>query len=242
MTPIQLPDTGRRPALSGPAFGGILAFVAGYVDVVGFISLFGLFTAHVTGNFVMIGVDIAGDSAGLLAKLLALPTFALAVAATRLTESRMVRNSQSAPPLLLFAEATALVLFMIAGLQASPISDPDTPMAIGAGTLAVVAMGIQNALSRTSLSDLGPTTIMTGNTTQIVIDLVDLPSASEVERKAIRGRLKKMVPALAGFASGAALGALGYSVLSLWCVVLPIVLLLALSLSTWRDEANSLQK
>ncbi|MDM8356880.1 YoaK family protein [Pandoraea communis] len=242
MTPIQLPDSGRRAALSGPAFGSILAFVAGYVDVVGFISLFGLFTAHVTGNFVMIGVDIAGDSTGLLAKLLALPTFALAVAATRLTESRMVRNSQSAPPLLLFAEATALALFMIAGLHASPISAPDTPVAIVAGMLAVVALGIQNALSRTSLSDLGPTTIMTGNTTQIVIDLVDLPSASEGERKAIRGRLKKMVPALAGFASGAALGALGYSVLSLWCVVLPIVLLMALSLSTWRDEANSLQR
>ncbi|WP_434033775.1 DUF1275 family protein [Cupriavidus sp. a3] len=76
MTPAQLPDTGRRADLSGPPFGCILAFVTGYVDVVGFISLFGLFTAHVTGNFVLIGVDIAGNSTGLLAKLLALPTFA----------------------------------------------------------------------------------------------------------------------------------------------------------------------
>lgn len=108
--------------------------------------------------------------------------------------------------------------------------------------LAVVAMAIQNSLSRTSLSDLGPTTIMTGNTTQIIIDLVDLPSASEVERKAIRGRLKKMVPALAGFASGAALGALGYSMLSIWCVMLPAILLTALSFLTWRNRANSLQK
>ncbi|WP_354681909.1 YoaK family protein [Cupriavidus necator] len=242
MTPTQLPDTGRRADLSWPAFGCILAFVAGYVDVVGFISLFGLFTAHVTGNFVMIGVDIAGNSTGLLAKLLALPTFAFAVAATRLTESRIVRDKQSAPSLLLFAEATALVLFIVAGVHASPISDPSTPAAAGAGMLAVVAMAIQNSLSRTSLSDLGPTTIMTGNTTQIIIDLVDLPSASEVERKAIRGRLKKMVPALAGFALGAALGALGYSMLSIWCVILPAILLTALSFLTWRNGANSLQK
>lgn len=190
----------------------------------------------------MIGVDIAGNSTGLLAKLLALPTFAFAVAATRLTESRIVRDKQSAPSLLLFAEATALVLFIVAGVHASPISDPSTPAAVGAGMLAVVAMAIQNSLSRTSLSDLGPTTIMTGNTTQIIIDLVDLPSASEVERKAIRGRLKKMVPALAGFASGAALGALGYSMLSIWCVILPAILLTALSFLTWRNGANSLQK
>lgn len=92
------------------------------------------------------------------------------------------------------------------------------------------------------MSDLGPTTIMTGNTTQIIVDLVDLPSTFEAEGKAIRGRLRKMIPALAGFASGAALGALGYSMLSLWCVMLPAVLLTALSFLTWRNGANSLQK
>jgi uncharacterized membrane protein YoaK (UPF0700 family) len=242
LTPAQPPEAARRTAPAGPVLGCILAFVAGYVDVVGFISLFGLFTAHVTGNFVMIGVDIAGKSTGLLAKLLALPTFAFAVAATRLTESRIARDNRSATPLLLFAEAAVLMLFIVTGLHAYPISDPGTPAAVGAGMLAVVAMGIQNSLSRTSLADLGPTTIMTGNTTQIVIDLVDLPSASEMQRKAIRDRLKKMVPALAGFALGAALGALGYSKLSIWCVMLPAALLTALSVLTWRNGANAIHK
>ncbi|CAG9168427.1 hypothetical protein LMG23992_01127 [Cupriavidus laharis] len=218
----------------GPATGCVLAFVAGYVDVVGFISLFGLFTAHVTGNFIMIGVDVAGNSAGLLAKLLALPAFVLAVAATRVAEVRLGRTGRSPVAPLLLAEALLLALFVAASLHAAPVTDPAAPAAIVAGILAVMAMGIQNALSRTSLLDLGPTTIMTGNTTQIVIDLVDLPSASGPQRDALRRRLRKMGPALAAFALGAILGALGFARLSVWCVLLPTALLVAIGIPAWR--------
>jgi uncharacterized membrane protein YoaK (UPF0700 family) len=232
LNPAQRADAAAPVA--GPATGCILSFIAGYVDVVGFISLFGLFTAHVTGNFIMIGVDITGHAPGLLAKLLALPAFVLAVAATRLAEVRIARTGRSPVAPLLLAEAVLLALFMAASLQAAPVTDPSAPAAIVAGMLAVVAMGMQNALSRTSLLDLGPTTIMTGNTTQIVVDLVDLPGASGPQREAIRRRLRKMAPALAAFALGAILGALGFARFSVWCMLLPTALLVAVCVPAWR--------
>ncbi|QUP55162.1 DUF1275 domain-containing protein [Ralstonia syzygii] len=164
------------------AQGSLLAFVAGYIDVVGFSALFGLFTAHVTGNFVMIGVELAQSGQGLLAKLLALP-----------------------------------------------IRSADAPATILVGLIGVAAMGVQNAKARIVLSEHAPTTIMTGNTTQIVIDVVELLSPASAQKDIARTRLRKMTPPLAGFAIGAVLGALAFAALSFWCVTPPVVILLVLA-------------
>ncbi|MFL9960060.1 DUF1275 family protein [Paraburkholderia sediminicola] len=58
----------------------ILALIAGYVDTVAFVALFGLFTAHVTGNFVPIGAEVAGGGQDMLLKLLAFPAFVVGIA------------------------------------------------------------------------------------------------------------------------------------------------------------------
>ena len=43
-----------------------------------------------------------------------------------------------------------------------------------AGLLLAAAMGVQNATGRLVLASQAPTTVMTGNVTQLVIDAVDL--------------------------------------------------------------------
>ncbi|GJG95077.1 YoaK family protein [Cupriavidus pauculus] len=212
------------------AEGAGYAFAAGYVDVIGFIALAGLFTAHVTGNIIMIGVEAVGTQNGLLLKILALPIFVGVVAFTRISERARLRCGRDPVVPLVGLESLLLIAFAIAGTTmhaASP--DSRAYLATLTGLLAVAAMAVQNALSRTSLSDLGPTTIMTGNSTQIVVDIVDLlsPSTPE-EHAAISKRLAKMIPSVLAFATGAILGGLLFSCAGYWAVALPVSVLFAL--------------
>ncbi|MCI3205512.1 MULTISPECIES: YoaK family protein [Pandoraea] len=212
------------------AIGMTLAFVAGYIDVVGFIALFGLFTAHVTGNFVMIGVQlVASTHVGVLAKLLALPVFVIFVAMVKLVVQGFANTNRRPLRLLLIVQTLLLLGFMIIGMIAQPIISADAPLAILSGMFGVAALAIQNAIGRLVLSDLAPTTIMTGNTTQIVIDMVELASGNCGDGTAAKARLRKMLPALAAFAVGAILGGFAYHGTGFWSVLLPIVLLVALA-------------
>jgi len=216
-----------RIALGSIGTGVLLAFTAGFVDTTGFIALFGLFTAHVTGNFVLIGAGLAEPHQALVGKLLALPVFVLAVAVTRLFVLRREARGRNAVPGLIIAQALLLVLFLLAGIAASPINHGDQPVAILAGMLGVTAMAIQNAGSRTVFASLSPTTVMTGNVTQVVIDLVDL-AAQRTSRQQACDRLARMSPAIVAFAIGAVAGALGYKLFSFWCLLAPILAISAL--------------
>src|SRR5450755_968216 len=58
----------------------ILSFVAGYADTSTFVGADGLFSAHVTGNFVILAYDIVTNQiAGSWIKLISFPVFILAV-------------------------------------------------------------------------------------------------------------------------------------------------------------------
>ena len=62
-----------------------LGFLAGYVNTLGFVALFGLLTALVTGNFVLIGASLVSESSSaVLMKFLAFPAFILGIAAIRI--------------------------------------------------------------------------------------------------------------------------------------------------------------
>ena len=209
------------------------AGVAGLVDTLGFVALFGLFTAHVTGNFVLIGAALAIPHSGTIAKLAALPTFVVAVAATSLFLRRcQVRDTDPARGLLM-AQAILLACFLALGVATGPFASGDTPAAIVTGLTGVAAMGVQNAASRTVFSALSPTTMMTGNTTQIVLDLTDL-FRREAD-PAARTRLIKTAPPVAAFAAGALLGGAGYVAIGFWALLGPLA---ALAVLLWLHRSN----
>ncbi|WP_088347595.1 MULTISPECIES: YoaK family protein [Rhodomicrobium] len=205
-----------------------LSFVAGFVDTVGFIALFGLFTAHVTGNFVLIGSGIAGSPTGLIAKLLALPVFIAVVAAVAVAVRRAESAGRDLARPVLIIEIVLLVAFMLAGLFGEPFGNADTLPAVLTGLAGVAAMAVQNAGGR--LTHPGtPTTVMTGNVTQAVIDSVDLLRAGP---KANAARTRNLAAAVVGFAVGALLGAIGYSVVSYLSLAVPVIVLVYLVLAT----------
>ncbi|MBB5418777.1 YoaK family protein [Paraburkholderia atlantica] len=206
----------------------VLAFVAGYVDTLGFVALFGLFTAHVTGNFILIGSGLAGAGSGLLIKWLAFPAFVAGIVGARLLDDRLRQRAHGVRVgALYFLQIVLLAAFMGAGLFAVPIVNADAPLTIACGLLGASSMGVQNAHGRLTARSVVANTVMTGNVTQAVIDVFDLFAlgTSEVERAIARGRLATTLPPVLAFAAGAGAGAAGWLAASFWALLLPLALL-----------------
>lgn len=143
----------------------VLSWVAGYVDTAGFLKLNGLFTAHVTGNLVVAGAELAGDEErAVWVRLAVIPVFIAAVVIT----SVIAQTRQSSLSSLLWFEAVTLLAFAGIGVALVPAQTQQVEAItmFMVGSAGVFAMGVRNALMRESLSYMAPTTVMTGNLTQ----------------------------------------------------------------------------
>ena len=217
-----------------------LSFIAGFVDTCVFVGLYGLFTAHVTGNLALLGAALVHRSGGELAKLLALPVFALAVVGTVYAAWFLKRAGLQRVPPLLYAESLLLLVTAAFATSAGPASGPDSALAILAGMSGVTAMGLQNALMRIELSTLPATTVMTVNVTQVIVDAVMLTiSRAHPQHDAdpvghAKARFDKLWPPVAAFAGGAASGAVGYTIVEWACLLVPAGACLGLGIALAR--------
>ncbi len=152
-----------------------LSFVAGFADTATFIHLAGLFSSHVTGNFVLLAASLQKNlGEGGFLKLFSLPVFAVGVFAATLIHDRLRGNKAedgldrhlavAAGALLFFAGILAL-FFGRHGGSGAHFTSAD----VAAGIITITAMGIQNAIHRFAAPLGPPTTVMTVNVTQLAV-------------------------------------------------------------------------
>jgi uncharacterized membrane protein YoaK (UPF0700 family) len=212
----------------------LLSFNGGYVDTVGFIGLHGLFTAHVTGNFVTIGYALANGASGVWTKLAALPVFCIGVFCIRAYS--LARQAQGKPVFgrLLVIMTALLLIGAVLAVWLGPFADPDDWGLLATGMMLVAAMSVQNAAHRSYLGAAPPSTLMTGTTTQLMLDAADaLSNTVDHER---RPRMQRMGQAIASFALGCAAAALLYVLVGTWSFALPPVV--SLVILVWNRHAT----
>ncbi|MDR3455327.1 MAG: DUF1275 family protein [Rhodoferax sp.] len=205
----------------------LLSLNGGYLDTAGFLALHGLFTAHVTGNFVTIGASFAHGTSGAVAKLLALPVFCVVVVLTRLLAYRLPGWGLPVLRTMLTLKLLLLCAGAVLAIRLGPFADGDSWDALLTSLVLVAAMAIQNAAHRIHLAFAPPTTLMTGTTTQLMIDLADLlHGGPDQTGDAIRPRLRTMATSVLVFAAGCLAAAALYILYGMWCFAVPPVLAL----------------
>lgn len=211
-----------QPAQSQPTILLLLlSATAGATDAIGFLSLGGLFTAHITGNIVILASRVVTDGDAGVAALISVPVFMLALALARLVGLTLTRKGARAPlEALLLLQVLFLLGFFLLGLQLGTAFDANAPLPVMAGMFGVAAMAIQNTLVQTELHGAPTTAVLTTSITRFTIALVDALAAPPAERAAARANVAVLFPPIVGFLAGCMAG-----VVLAWRIGLPALML-----------------
>jgi len=211
----------------------LLTIVAGFCDTVTFVAADSLFSAHVTGNFIVFAYDVVHHvDAHAWTKLVSFPVFVAAVAAGRWVGGRALNRYA-----LLLWEGGLLLLAGLLVVALGWQGDRTVLLMQLAAMLVVFAMGLQNAFGRLFAKETyGPTTVMTGNVTQATLDIMawlTSPIATAEQTAALR----KQLLVIGAFLLGCLSGAIAARLAGLSVVAGAGVLLLVLALG-WHRQAQ----
>lgn len=211
----------------------MLTTVGGAIDTIGFIGLFGFFTNHVTGNLVMAGGGLVKGGDGLWVKLGALPVFLITVIITK----RVINMTNANKPILsnlLFAEVAFLLAFLASAIYFGPFEQAGTLEVAFTGFLGLTAFAIRNTAGKTIMGKMKPTLLMTGNTTQLGIDLSDYVFD---RNNCNMDSLRHSFTLVFSFTAGAFVGAVLYIYIGLWAIA-PFILPVLYAAIKMRDKQS----
>jgi uncharacterized membrane protein YoaK (UPF0700 family) len=211
-----------------------LGFVAGFIDVYGFTRLSGLLPAHITGNLIFLAIYIAHGRFDVLMYVLALPIFCAGVLGSAWVIGILAEHERDPflPSLLL--EAGLILLGMLAALHLADARRASSLGNIVTGSLVMLAMAMQNTLMRLVLNNLPPTTVMTGNLTQVLSDILAFtcrfPSIRHTnsERVILERQAMRMLLTLLSFLFGAVVSGVSGRYLGDYDLMMPVAALLVL--------------
>ena len=212
----------------------LLSVIAGSVDTISFIGLGGLFTAHVTGNLVILAAHLVSGDEAAVAPMFSVPVFVAALGVTRLMARGLELAGRASLRPLLLLQFLLLAGFLLLCVAAGPRIDPNGAKAIFAGMLGVSAMAVQNALVQISLKGAPSTAVMTTNITHFMMDVGGMifeRDAADVARACRRAKITW--PSIVGFVVGCGLGAAAEATIGLRSLALPTgIALLAFAVGT----------
>ncbi|WP_284945391.1 YoaK family protein [Acidisoma cladoniae] len=211
-----------------------LGFVAGFIDVFGFTTLGGLLPAHVTGNLVFLAIDLAHHQYHVILNVIAVPIFCAAVMASAWFIGALAerRRDPFLPALLL--EAALLFCAAIGLIALPPALNPNDETTIIVGTFTLMAMALQNTIMRLILNNLPPSTVMTGNITQVLSDTVahfcHFRSISRTtdQRVILERQAKRMLMTVLSFLGGCLVAGFSAPWIGAASLIFPILAILGL--------------
>jgi len=223
-----------------PRVAILLAATGGWVDAVGFLILFGLFTAHLSGNTARLGVALGqGELATALTYAVPLVVFFVGVVLGIAYITGRPDHQPRGLGALLAVEAGLLVVFMVAGTALRNAGDltPHSLAYYGLAVAAVGAMGLQTAALRHAAGVSVHTTFITGMVSSLAEDLV-IAVRTDGTGGIDAGRRARVH---AGLVGAYILGAIGGSALegawALWALTVPLTALAGLIVTVGRDPA-----
>jgi uncharacterized membrane protein YoaK (UPF0700 family) len=197
----------------------LLAWVAGFCDTTTFISGDNIFSAHVTGNFIVLAAQLVSGShnASDWIKLITFPVFVAAVILGGWIAAVTRRYN------ILVIESLLLIVAGIGAVFMPALSVPVQHVLLYFLVFIVVtAMGLQNTFGKVYPKETyGPTTMMTGNVTQAALDLGNLlRKGAHAEGDPLQS-LKRIGIPIGGFFLGCLFGGILARYLGLTAIICP---------------------
>jgi uncharacterized membrane protein YoaK (UPF0700 family) len=198
----------------------LLAWVAGFCDTATFVGGDSIFSAHVTGNFIVFAAQVVSgnNDPNSWIKLLTFPVFVLAVMVGGWIGARTERRYR-----ILLVEGIILTICGIGAILLPMLNSVGENLIVYLTVMTTVfGMGLQNAFGKLFAKEThGPTTMMTGNVTQASLDLGNLLWKVRKEDAVSPLSFKKQFITLGGFLVGCIAGAILTKWLGLSAIIFP---------------------